>query len=551
MKGKASKLFFSLLLGAFLLSSGLFKKVDKIFSSWDRTDSPGCALGIIKDGKLIYAKGYGMANLDYNIPITPKTVFRIASTSKQFTAMCIALLEEEGKLFLEDSIRKYIPELPDYASAVKIKHLIYHTSGFRDYLTLQYLAGKGDDDFYTAEEVLELLARQKALNFKPGDEFLYSNTGYFLLGVIVERVTGKTLAQFAKENIFDPLGMKNTHFHDDHTMIVKNRATGYAPAKNGFKISETSLDIVGDGAVFTTVEDLYLWDQNFYHNRLGKGGQKLIERILTPGKLNSGKKLNYAFGLMISRYRGLKYIHHGGSFVGFRAQMMRFPQQHFTVIVLANLSSINPTRLCLQVADLFLEKEFTEEKRIPARPEPVKLSLKEKKKFVGTYYNEEKDRLLRISLINSELIANYDGYRFRLIPVSYTKLMPFNVPFEMIFELLDGSIAVTTRREKVVLKRIEPPQLNEKQLKEYEGDYFSGELMAFYKIKFDGKNLKFQHRNAPKGYLFPILPDKFKIRNLLLSFLRDNKGKVKGFYLSAGRVKNILFLRKKHCPCRR
>ena len=221
----------------------LTDNVDKLFSEWDKSDSPGCALGVIKDGQLIYKRGYGMANLEHGIPITSRSVFRIGSTSKQFTAMCVVLLEEERKLSLDDDIRKHIPGMPDYGHSITIRHLLHHTSGIRDYLTLLSLAGERDDDFLVDGEVVDLIARQKELNFKTGDEYLYSNSGYFLLSVIVKRVTGKSMRVYAEENIFKPLRMMNTHFHDDHTMVVKNRAAGYLrkpprPPPNGWRVSD-------------------------------------------------------------------------------------------------------------------------------------------------------------------------------------------------------------------------------------------------------------------------------------------------------------------------
>jgi len=287
-------------------------KVDKLFSKWDSTISPGAALAIIKDGKIIYKRGYGMANLEHNIPLTSTSVFRIGSTSKQFTASCIAILALQGKISLDDDIRKYIPEQPKHEKPITIRHLLHHTSGIRDYLTLSSIAALPDDHFYTPGDSLELLSRQKGLNFLPGEEHLYSNSGYFLLGVIVKRASGKSLNDFAQTHIFKPLGMKNTHFHDDHTMVVKNRADGYSPLKKGFQIDMTTLDHVGDGGVFTTVEDLFLWDQAFYSYKLGK---ELMELIQTSGKLNNGEKLDYAFGLDINEYKGLKRVSHGGGYL--------------------------------------------------------------------------------------------------------------------------------------------------------------------------------------------------------------------------------------------
>ena len=403
-------------------ADSLTEKVDQLFVSWDKPDSPGCALGIIQDGKLIYARGYGMANLEHNIPITSKSVFRIGSTSKQFTAMCLALLEEEGKLSLDDSINNFFPQMPDYAEDVTIRHLIHHTSGLRDYLTLAEIAGIRDDDYFTDAEVVDLLARQKELNFKPGEEHLYSNSGYFLLSQIVKKASGKSLRDYAEEKIFLPLGMINTHFHDDHTKIVKNRASGYAPKKGGgFVISMTTLPMTGDGGVFTSVEDLFLWDLNFYDNRLGKSGQALLEKIQTPGVLNSGTKLNYAFGLVIGEHEGLPMVGHGGAFVGFRADMIRFPEQRFSVICLANLSAFNPSVMARRVADIYLARLFIEKAKQKKRPESkrprsiessesnFKPTLEELKNYVGKYFSKELDAAYFLRLKKGKLFLRHEN----------------------------------------------------------------------------------------------------------------------------------------------
>jgi len=371
-------------------------KVDALFEKWDSTDSPGCSIAIIKEGKIIYSCGYGMANLDYEITNKPETVFRIGSTSKQFTAACIQALHEIGKLSLDDDIRKYVPEMPEYERAVTIRHLVHHTSGIRDYLTLQSLAGVDDEANYSPAEVVDLLSRQKELNFMPGDEYLYSNSGYLLLGVIVERVSGKSLSEFAKEYIFKPLGMINTHFHDDNTVIVKNRATGYAAGGGGFRVADTINECVGDGAVFTTVKDLFLWDRNFYDNRIIS--PDFTRNLQQTGVLNDGTEQAYAFGLRVDTYRGLKIVRHGGSFVGFRADMARFPNQRFTVICLANLAGFNPSGICDSIADIFLADDFTEEKaerqasrRQQDQPEYTfpELTNEQLGEFVGEYYSDE------------------------------------------------------------------------------------------------------------------------------------------------------------------
>jgi len=341
------------------------KQTEKVFQKWNKDDSPGCAVGIVKDGKLVYTNGFGIANLEYDEPITSKSVFRIGSTSKQFTAACMALLEEEGKLSLDDDVRKYIPELPEYKQTVTLRHMLHHTSGLPEYLSLLDESGDFVDelDFFDEKKAIEAVAKAPGLVFPVGEKYVYTNSNYFLSSVVVKRVSGMTLAEYAKKKIFVPLGMKNTHFHDDVTVIVKNRATGYGRRRNGqWKIDETTLEIVGDGSVFTTIEDMVLWDQNFYHNRLGKGGKTLIEKMQTSGKLNNGKSIDYGLGLSVETYRGLSRISHGGSWVGFRANYMRFPDQKFTVIIFCNLGSMNPGNLAAKVAEIWIGDEMNEAK---------------------------------------------------------------------------------------------------------------------------------------------------------------------------------------------
>src|SRR5262249_25139983 len=296
-------------------------RVDALFAQWNKPDSPGCALAVIKEGRIIYERGYGMANLEYDTPITPSSVFYAGSVSKQFAAMSIALLARQGKLRLDDNIHKYLPELPDYNPPITIRHPIHHTSGLRDGLELIGLAGRRTDDPYDLDDILELTKRQEELNFTPGERHLYSNTGYWMLALIVRRASGQTLAQYAQENIFKPLGMSHSRFNDDHTSILRNRAVGYAPQKEGgFRLDIVSNDLVGAGGLWTTVEDLSLWDQNFYSATVG--GPEVIRELLTPGVLNNGEQLDYAFGLVVGHYKGLRIVDHGGALAGSRADLV-------------------------------------------------------------------------------------------------------------------------------------------------------------------------------------------------------------------------------------
>ena len=551
-----SKLFWIFLFIAFLVSlvsaDEKTDKVDKLFSKWDSTVSPGAALAIIKDGKIIYKRGYGMANLEHNIPITSTSVFRIGSTSKQFTASCIAILALQGKISLDDDIRKYIPELPKYEKPVTIRHLVHHTSGIRDYLTLSSIAALPEDHFYTPEDSLELLSRQKGFNFLPGEEHLYSNSGYFLLGVIVKRASGKSLNDFAQTHIFKPLGMKNTHFHDDHTMVVKNRADGYSPTKKGFRIDMTTLDHVGDGGVFTTVEDLFLWDKAFYSYKLGK---ELMELIQTPGMLNNGEKLEYAFGLGINDYKGLKRVSHGGGFVGFRAQMARFPEQKFTVICLANLGTINPSRLCLQVADIYLADKFKKDVEAPEEKEKVKavaLSKQELEDKTGNYQDEGTGTWTIISMKEGKLVMEAWGRKYDLTPVSKTRFQALDASFDNSIEFFPDEkgkirkalLTIEGGEEINLVKARTLSPLTPSQLKEYAGEYYNDELPVTYKLAVEKGSLFFKHKNAPKGALKAMDRDKFTMRWFNIEFVRDKRKRIKGFVLGAGRAANIEFIKK-------
>lgn len=374
-----------------------------MFSKWDRPDSPGCALGVIEKGKLVYQRGYGSANLDYDVPISSETVFYLASVSKQFTAACAVLLAQEGGIALDDDIRKYFPELPEYEETVTIRHLLHHTSGLKDYLTLMSVMGRNFEDVHTHEEALQVIAGQAGLNFPPGEKYMYSNTGYLLLSELVKRVTGKSMREYADEKMFQPLGMQHSHFHDDRGMIVKQRAVGYSRQQgegeeDRFAINDLrNFALIGSGGLCSNIEDLSLWDQNFDHAKVG--GPEFVETMLTRGKLNDGTQIDYACGLSVGWYRGLKTIRHGGGMMGFRTHFLRFPEQRLTVICLGNLAEIRPGQLAQEVAELYLPDEFT----------------KATEQYAGAYRNEELATTYTIEMKDGDLVAGRGiGARFPL-----------------------------------------------------------------------------------------------------------------------------------------
>ncbi len=399
--------------------------VDNIFAEWNEPDVPGCAIGIIKNGELIYAKGYGTGDLEHDIALGPSSVFYLGSVSKQFVTFSILLLEEQGKLDLDDEIQKFLPDFPVYESPLTIRHFIHHTSGVRDYLTLMYLMGRNYLDHIEDDEVYELIKRQSELNFSPGEKYLYSNSCYFMLAMIVEKAAGQSLKKFAHENIFKPLGMNNTMFYDDNTDLIKNRVFSYAKAADKDKFNNLIMrfDLVGSGGVYSNIEDLFKWDQNFYDNKLGKGGPEIIQKMQEEGLLNNGEGSGYAFALNIGTYNGLKTVSHGGSLAGYRSILLRFPEQQFSVVILANRSDANPSEKALQIADIFLQDDYIKNDEVEETKREVTNSIKEEvnidmdkssinsENYAGNYYSGELNTTYLLFLENKVLkvkIGNYE-----------------------------------------------------------------------------------------------------------------------------------------------
>jgi CubicO group peptidase (beta-lactamase class C family) len=386
------------------------QRVDQLFASFNKSGSPGAAVAVVRNGEIVYKRGYGLANLEYDIAITPATVFHVASVSKQFTAMCILLLEQQGKLSIDDDIRKYLPEMADFGAKITLRHLLNHTSGLRDQWDLVSMAGWRMDDVITQRQLLSMLFHQKELNFAPGAEHLYCNSGFTLLAEIVHRVSGRGMPEYARDAIFQPLGMTNTHFHIDHEMVVKNRAYSYQPDGNGFKLAALNYANVGATSLFTTVEDLARWAHNFEVPRVGDAA--LIARMETPGVLNNGKKLDYACGLSLGEFRGLKTVGHSGGDAGYRSQITMFPGEKFTVVVLSNLATAQPGRLATQVAAIYLEDRFSKPAKAAdssagPRPKFEPLPPEQLQQFAGDYYSEELGTTYSLIVRDGGLVATH------------------------------------------------------------------------------------------------------------------------------------------------
>lgn len=384
--------------------------VDAVFGEWDRPGSPGCAVAVSRDGAVAYARGYGLADLEHDAPITPDSVFYAGSVSKQFTAMAAALAIGQGRLGPDEDVRTYVPEVPDYGRPITIRHLLHHTSGLRDVNTLLLLAGRRDDEAFDNEGVLRIVARQRALNFQPGDEHDYSNSGYALLALAVERATATPFPAFADARIFAPLGMTVTHFHTDVARVVRHRAWAYDRRADGtFALNSPQNERAGAGGLFTTVGDLARWDENFYDGRVG--GPGTIRLLESPGRLNDGTVLDYAWGLRIASYRGAPVVEHSGSLGGYRAHVFRVRGARTSVSLLCNVSGVDTGAAVRRVADAVIGGWFTE--KPPPVPGPAAApealgparayGASELAAFAGTYCSDELESCYRVSVNDGRL----------------------------------------------------------------------------------------------------------------------------------------------------
>lgn len=530
----------------------LTDKVDKLFARWDKKTTPGCAIGVIRDGKLIYEKAYGMADLEQGSPITTDTVFHIASISKQFTAFAILLLEKDGKLSLDDDIRKHLPELHDFGKPITIRQLLLHTSGLRDQWSLLTLAGWRMDDVITDDDIFRLACRQRELNFPPGDRHLYSNMGYTLAAIIVERVSGMPFRKFTWKRIFEPLGMTKTRFPSDHEEIIPGRARSYQTSGHGtYKNSVLSYSNAGATSLLTTVGDLAKWDQNFYEPKVGDA--KLIERFQERGKLNNKRAISYALGLDTGTYRGLKYVEHGGADAGFRCELMRFPSERFSVIILANSSDSGPRMQAQRVADLYLSDKLkpllaNDKPKPPAERKVVAVDPALFDAYAGEY-RVFAGLTVTVTRDGNRLMGKAPGTQ--TVELAATSDRSFFVPgeeIEVTFEKpVDGkcpSITLTVGGNPLPAKRFTHKTMTPQQAEEYVGDYYSDELGVIYTVARREGTLTLRFPRGEREMLLET-GNTFEAAAPVgtVTFTRDKEGKVTGFKIDSDRVLNVRFER--------
>jgi CubicO group peptidase (beta-lactamase class C family) len=533
------------------LPDSTVKKIDKLFKDWDSKDSPGFAVGIVRNDSLIFAKGYGMANLEYNIPNTPETIFHMASVSKQFTAFSIVLLARQGKLNLDDDIRKYLPWFPDLKKKITVRNLLNHTSGVRDQWQLLAMAGTRLDDVITQDQIIKILGKQQALNFNPGEEYSYSNSGFTMLAEIVRSVSGKSLRAFTDSAIFKPLGMNKTHFHDDYTEIVPNRSYSYGRKdKTHFENATLSYSVAGATSLFTNIDDMSKWVMNFYDHKVGD--EKDIAQLTQRGKLNNGNEIHYALGISVDDYKGHKMYSHDGGDAGYRTNVTIFPDLKIGVIVFSNLGDTQPGGKAMQLSDLFI-KDISPKKpaKKPSAIDSTATIINDTlaiKKFTGDYISADGAHFV-FKLKNKKLYWVPDGASYLLTKaVKDTFAMVSQPDVKFIFTAKNGKKTIVDQYWPDNHRLLEKFDASAKQTDEllhtYTGKYYCPELDCSYGITLKDHHLMLTNNKyndtVLKLYGANNLGNDFWWMNNLL-VQRNAKGQVTGFEVNSGRIRHVLF----------
>jgi CubicO group peptidase (beta-lactamase class C family) len=515
-------------------------QVDRIFQRWDSVDSPGCAVGVAQHGLVVLSRAYGMADLEHNIPNTPNTIFEGGSLSKQFTAAAIMLLALEGKLSLDDDVRKYVPEVPDYDATITLRHLLTHTSGLRDWGSVAEISGWGRQSrTHNHAHVLDIVSRQSALNFPPGHEYSYCNTGYNLLAIIVGRVSGMSFAEFSKQRIFEPLGMANTQWRDDYTRIVKRRSTAYAVRDTNVSIMRPIEDVHGNGGILTTVGDLLIWNEALTDGRLG--GPEFLRLLHDRGRLNDGRRISYAAGLVVQPFAGVPSITHTGSTSGYRAFLGRYPEQGLSVAMLCNASNVSTSGAGGLIAQVFLGDAAQD----PVMPETVALSVEALSRLAGLYRDTQTGDPMRLALEDGRL--QMDG-RVPLLPLSQAE---FQVGFgdrRFVFQAGRGSqpsiLVLSGEFEDGTYEQVEEFHPAVADLRAYEGEYYSNDAETLFTVVVENDSLIVRRRPDDTFHLSPVYRDGFDAARLgLIRFERDGTGDVIELRLRESRVYDMRFQR--------
>ena len=507
-------------------------RVDSVFAAWQVPGAPGCAVGVAQNGRTVLRRAYGLAELEHGVPNTPETVFEAGSVSKQFTAAAVVLLARQGRLSLEDDVRRYIPEVPDYGHAITIRHLLNHTSGLRDWGSVQDIAGwPRGTRIHTHAHVLDIVGRQRALNFTPGAEYLYSNTGYNLLAILVERVSGTSFAEFSRREIFQPLGMTRTQWRDDFSRIVPGRAQAYDHRGGAYHLEMPFENVHGNGGLLTTVDDLLRWNDAVAGGALGG----ILGEMETRARLTGGRQIEYALGLRVAPYRGVREVAHSGSTAGYRAYLARYPDQGVSVAVLCNGAEANPTQLARRTAEVFLGDAVRDTPPPPA----IAVAPEELERHAGLYRGRRTGEPLPLVMAEGTLTT---GGGQRLVPVGPNTFRAGTRQFEMV----PGTPAVLrvllADGDTLVYDAVAHWQPTPAELGAFAGEYRSDEAEAAYTAAVEEGRLVLRRRPDTRVELTPAYADAFTTpQGVLVRFVRGGDGRVRALTVSVERVRDLRF----------
>jgi CubicO group peptidase (beta-lactamase class C family) len=527
----------------------LSARVDLLFRDVDRRDAPGAAVVVVRNGEVVHSRGYGTADLEAGTPVTPATTFDGASLSKQFAGMAIAMLVEQGAVSPDDDIRDYVPEVPDFGDTITVGDLLHHSSGLRDWPPTMTVGGWQMDDAIAFDDILEMVQHQRELNFAPGTEYAYSNTGYNLLALTVARVTGQPFPAWTAEHIFRSLDMGSTRFRDGGGPVAPNHAVGYRYEDGAYVGVPNALAAYGSSSLVTTADDLAKWLANFDEPRVG--GPAVIQRMRTPGVLRSGREISYAYGLNLRSYRGRLTASHGGAWAGFRAFLLHFPEQRFGVAVLSNDARMAAGRRAYQIADIYLANQFRL-RRVAAGNWALlpKVAVAEAvlDEYAGTYLLGP-SRLVTITREGDSLVAHEPAEP--KVPMRAVSETEFYVPAygaRIRFERDESGAVAHLRYLGRVAPRVEPYTPTHDELAGYQGAYYSEELDTTYEVVLGAEGLVARHDRHGDVPLLPLLPDEFRGEERFLQdvrFVRDDADRVSGLLISSGGARNLRFERRR------
>lgn len=525
--------------GAAQVDPAIAARVDDIFEQWSTETSPGCAVGVTQNGETLLERAYGMADLEWGIPNTPETIFEGGSVSKQFAAAAVNLLVLDGTLSLDDDVRRWVPELPDYGHTITLHHLMTHTSGLRDWGSVASISGWGREDrAHDHDDIVDILSRQTRLNFEPGLEYSYSNSGYNLLAVVVDRASGMSFADFSKTRLFEPAGMTHTQWRDSHRRIVRGRSSAYNRTDDGWEINRPVEYVHGNGGILTTVRDLGIWNQVLTTG--GPWGQEFLALMHKPGVLNDGSEIDYAGGLMLSPLENVQSVTHTGSTAGYRAYLGRFPEQGISIAMLCNASNVSTGGSGGRIARAFLGDAVQEESAPDYRTESEGFDLQP---FVGLYREPLTGGPLEITLREGVLYARSTP----LLPLSGSEFQVGSGDRRYVFDRY-GSTVVGFRVEDWQYsdrryERVTAWTPSATELNAFEGEYRSEDAETTYRVTATEDGLEIWQRPNNTFMVSPVYDDGFQSGGRIVRFLRDGAGRVTELSLSIGRVYDMRFQR--------